>query len=225
MLPIANEKQVTLPSFSQNLSSSNQSSSKLGAFVELKMLNKEDGSFSPDSVWSRVLVKLQPVMPQLLHGSSSFERAIVEHSGNKGLPADSAAADIITCFRQSLSERLDDNIMWDCPGCKKKVAARKTDELWRLPEFLIVSFKRFKSASSDGQYRARKATQFIDFPLSGLNLSEINSGARASAAQGGTPAPESLYDCIAVVNQIGQLRGGHCEKRKRVELRELSRGA
>lgn len=212
MLPVANERFVILPSFSQNLSSSNQPSTRLGAFVDLAMFNKDDGSFSPDSVWSRVHVKLHPVMPQLLHAASSFERAIVEHVGNKGLPDDAAAADIITCFRQSLSERLDDNIMWDCPGCKKNVTARKSDELWRLPEFLIVSFKRFKSASSDGQYRARKATQFIDFPLSGLNLSEINSGARASAAQGGTPAPESLYDCIAVVNQIGQLRGGHCEE-------------
>ena len=52
----------------------------------------------------------------------------------------------------------------------------------------------------------------MTFPLMGLDLAEFNTGARerAAAGGGGGAAASSLYNCIAIVNHVGQLKGGHC---------------
>lgn len=49
----------------------------------------------------------------------------------------------------------------------------------------------------------------------GLDLSEFHTGAAARkaaavAAGGGGAGVSSVYNCIAIVNHEGQLKGGHC---------------
>ena len=205
---------ATLATFLPKVSAANTPTVTLGGpgNAELHIFSKGDILF-PDVAFSKLHINLRPVMSLLDNVAAKFETAPLDTPSALAAAgaASSPIADIVTSFRQYLSEEgLDDDNKWLCPGCKQHVPARKTLELWKLPEFIIASFKRFKT-STFGQYRARKATQLIDFPLTGLNLSEIDAGSRAAAEDLGTPVPENLYDCLAVVNQLGQLRGGHCE--------------
>ena len=136
--------------------------------------------------------------------------AVIADSSSVGEAAASpmhTPSNITTCFQQLFAEDegLDAENMWKCPRCQVPVRATKDMEIWTLPEFLITMFKRFKAGSG---YLPRKASQLVDFPLVGLDLTDFNGEAKAAALPA-VPSP-SLYDAIAVVNHTGQLRGGHC---------------
>ena len=57
----------------------------------------------------------------------------------------------------------------------------------------------------------------MTFPLTDLDLSEFHTGLReraaalaAGAAGVSAEALSSTYNCVAIVNHVGQLKGGHC---------------
>ncbi len=62
--------------------------------------------------------------------------------------------DCIQTFQET--EILDDENKWKCDHCEERVNAERKIELWRLPNFLILSFKRFNQ-------RSRKINQLIQF--------------------------------------------------------------
>ncbi|KAL1129781.1 hypothetical protein AAG570_012725, partial [Ranatra chinensis] len=80
--------------------------------------------------------------------------------------------------------------------CKKHQRATKKFDLWKLPRILIIHLKRF----SYTRYRRDKIDALVEFPLTGLSMSEyvINS-----------EQPPITYDLVGVCNHYGSLGGGH----------------
>jgi len=96
-------------------------------------------------------------------------------------------------------EQLEESEMWYCNECKKHVRAWKQFHLYRTPPILIIHLKRFFFSAST--HRRDKITRKIDFPLEGLDLTDL------VADYGENEQP--IYDCYAVSNHFGGLGGGH----------------
>lgn len=77
---------------------------------------------------------------------------------------------ILECFEHDFSPHpLDKNNLWECGRCKKRVEGVKSMRLWKTPDLLLISLKRFNFS---GQ-RSIKLTPKVHFPLYGLDLSEF----------------------------------------------------
>lgn len=61
------------------------------------------------------------------------------------------------------------NDKWYCSKCKEHVPALKKIEIYSVPEFLIVHFKRF-SHQRNSMFGSRKLNMHIDFPVVGLDM-------------------------------------------------------
>ena len=96
-------------------------------------------------------------------------------------------------------EQLEESEMWYCNQCKKHVRAWKQFHLYRTPPILIIHLKRFFFSAST--HRRDKITTYIDFPLKGLDLTDIVSSYEEDV--------KPIYDCYAVSNHFGGLGGGH----------------
>ena len=113
-------------------------------------------------------------------------------------------------------EKLGEDDLWYCPQCKKHQQAEKKFDLWKAPDVLVVHLKRF----SNNRNLRDKIDVFIDFPLEGLDLSDM-IGERAAAKrlleQGAdleelnlSDGDEPLvYDLFGVDEHMGGLGGGH----------------
>lgn len=101
------------------------------------------------------------------------------------------------CFTEtSKSEILSEDNAWYCSRCKELRRAKKTLEIWTVPDILIIHLKRF---SGHRTFRD-KIEELIDFPVEGLDLS----------GKVGFPEGKDLtYDLFAVDNHFGGLGGGH----------------
>ena len=75
--------------------------------------------------------------------------------------------DCLSCFGQE--ETLAGNDKWYCSKCKEHVPALKKIEIYNVPEFLIVHFKRF-SHQRNSMFGSRKLNMPIDFPVRGLDM-------------------------------------------------------
>lgn len=106
---------------------------------------------------------------------------------------------ILDCIQKFCQkEQLEESEMWYCNKCKKHVKAWKQFHLHRTPPYLIIHLKRFFFASPR---RRDKISDFIDFPLDGLDLTDLVADYDKES--------EPIYDCYAVSNHIGGLGGGH----------------
>lgn len=94
-------------------------------------------------------------------------------------------------------EVLSEADTWYCPRCKEHRRATKKFELWKTPDILVMHLKRFSSS----QYRRDKLDVFVDFPISGLDLTS-----RVVETEEGKT---EIYDLIAVDDHWGGLGGGH----------------
>ena len=92
-------------------------------------------------------------------------------------------------------EILDMHNEWFCPNCKSNVQALKTFQLYKAPKILIFNLIRFKSR---GGIHSQKITEFIDFPIKGLDLDGLS-----------LEKNPGLYDLFAICNHFGELGGGH----------------
>lgn len=94
-------------------------------------------------------------------------------------------------------EVLSENDAWYCPRCKAHRRATKKFELWKLPDILVMHFKRFKSSRA---FRD-KIDCLVDFPL------ELDMSDRVVCPP---ENGESMkYELFAVDNHYGGLGGGH----------------
>ncbi|EKM50435.1 uncharacterized protein PHACADRAFT_129620 [Phanerochaete carnosa HHB-10118-sp] len=113
-------------------------------------------------------------------------------------------------------EQLGEDDLWYCPRCKKHQQATKSFDLWSVPDVLVVHLKRF----SNSRILRDKIDTFVDFPLSGLDLTSM-VGQRKVASRlvekGEDPKELGLddideplvYDLFAVDEHLGGLGGGH----------------
>ncbi|KAH9451501.1 hypothetical protein Pst134EA_025455 [Puccinia striiformis f. sp. tritici] len=80
------------------------------------------------------------------------------------------------CFKDfSKPEKLGEEDKWYCPRCKNHVQATKQMQIWKVPDILVVHFKRFSSARTS-YGRSTKVDNFVDFPIRGLDLSNQVEG-------------------------------------------------
>lgn len=126
------------------------------------------------------------------------------------------------CLREHFSdELLDDENQWTCPTCKVPRRASKKLTITRLPPFLVITLRRFRTE----RQTQRKLHTHVRFPLNGLDMSEFvvpppsPSEAQQILAQYGpeglnppdsAQVPPFIYDAYAVVQHHGQsTRSGH----------------
>ena len=130
----------------------------------------------------------------------------------------SGHGNIYDCLRHyTKEEMLSGDEVWKCPHCKCEREATKQIILTRLPQILVVHFKRFSASKTES---ARKIHTPIDFPIYGLRLDDFvvaktpdvvgreqqDGGLKSELA---TTAPFS-YDCYSVLRHLGNtMNGGH----------------
>ena len=118
---------------------------------------------------------------------------------------------IYTVFSRSPSfhfttERLDDENMLYCSGCKKHVQAMKTVTLWRIPKILVVHLKRFEYR---GTFNRSKIEVLVDFPLDGLDLDSHAPQSSVAEDDFVDDRVPMMYDLFGVVNHYGRMGYGH----------------
>ncbi|CAF0840973.1 unnamed protein product [Rotaria sordida] len=96
-------------------------------------------------------------------------------------------------------EKLED--IWVCQQntCQQATLASKQLQFKSLPHVVIIQLKRFSYTNS---FR-RKLDTFVDYPIDGLDLSELLLSSSSSKKE------NAIYDLIAVSNHIGSIHGGH----------------
>lgn len=127
--------------------------------------------------------------------------------------------DIHDCLRSYCQEEmLSGDEVWKCPYCKCEREATKQIIITRVPQFLVVHFKRFSASKTES---ARKIHTPIHFPLHGLNIEPymVPPGSTVINSQDSTTTgdaidaaitPPYLYDAYAVMRHLGQSgNGGH----------------
>ena len=84
-----------------------------------------------------------------------------------------------------------------CENCKEKQTFTKMLKIERIPEYLVISLKRFKYTT---MFKSKIKCP-IKFPLNGINLKNylIENSQQNS----------KVYDLFAVVDHLGNLSGGH----------------
>lgn len=123
------------------------------------------------------------------------------------------------CLRSYCQEeRLSGDEVWKCPHCKCEREATKQIILTRLPQCLVIHFKRFSASKTES---ARKIHTAIDFPLYNLSMDHYviprpvgasTSTSTANPPLAADPATTSpyTYDAYAVLRHIGSSgNGGH----------------
>lgn len=122
-------------------------------------------------------------------------------------PKEPNSYNLYDCFELfAKPEVLDKENLWYCPKCKDHKQATKKMDIYRVPKYLIIHLKRFKTSRvhSIGSYYfsggSSKITTNIDFPLENLDLSKYALGTSDKAP---------VYDLVGVVNHYGSLSGGH----------------
>lgn len=112
--------------------------------------------------------------------------------------------DLADCLDEfSKEEQLGEEDLWYCPRCKEHRQARKTLQLWRVPDIFAVHLKRFSSSRT---YRD-KLENLVEFPLKDFDLTDrVGDKAWIQNERGGE---KLVYDLFAVDNHYGSLGGGH----------------
>ena len=125
----------------------------------------------------------------------------------------SGRGDIYSCLRSyTQEERLAGDEKWQCPHCKCVREATKQILLTRLPQILVIHFKRFRASKTES---ARKIHTPIDFPLYGFNMDPfvvqrpqpvVSDDSQIDAAV----TPPFSYEAYGVLRHLGNTgNGGH----------------
>jgi len=114
---------------------------------------------------------------------------------NLAIPKTTETMTLDKCLQHySDSDILED---YRCDQCNETGHCTKTENLWKLPKYLIVHLKRFKGSSINcGQ----KINTLVDFPVEDLNLNPYLQGYKKH---------NSRYKLLSISNHIGNTGGGH----------------
>jgi len=92
-------------------------------------------------------------------------------------------------------EKLGVDEVWHCGNCDDFRRAKKKIDLWKLPPFLVLHFKRFRYNG----YHYQKLGKLITFPIMDVDFSPYVV----------RPGAIPKYDLYAAVNHYGSLGRGH----------------
>ena len=126
----------------------------------------------------------------------------------------SGQGNVYDCLRSYCQEEvLSGDEVWKCPYCKCEREATKQILLTRLPQFLVVHFKRFSASKMQS---ARKIHTPIEFPLYGLNMDHFMIPRTTAVADGSDQKIDAAvtspftYDAYGVLRHLGSSgNGGH----------------
>lgn len=94
--------------------------------------------------------------------------------------------DLLDCLKEfTKEERLDRTETFFCEKCQARVECSKKIEIWKMPNILIIHFKRFRY----NKKQRKKIDTYINFPLTNLDLSSFQSV---------EPKEKPIYDLFAV---------------------------
>ncbi|KNC49463.1 CAMK/CAMK1 protein kinase [Thecamonas trahens ATCC 50062] len=125
----------------------------------------------------------------------------VEDGGSSSASVSSSGMDLVRCLELFTGrETLDPSAEWRCEACNVKGYGARELALDRLPRVLVIQLKRFQSHQTPYGFHSTKLEAFIDFPLTGLDLTPF--------VREGAPVP-GVYNLVGVVNHIGVVGGGH----------------
>ncbi|CAI5734295.1 unnamed protein product [Hyaloperonospora brassicae] len=134
----------------------------------------------------------RPDMEQVINHESMCVQA-TEPRLHEGISLDD-------CFQNFVKlETLDQANLWYCSKCKEHRQAHKTMEMWRLPDVLVLSLKRFEYRN---EVLRDKLDVFVDFPLEGLDMSRY-------CLEKSSDKDHLSYDLFAVSNHYGSMGFGH----------------
>ena len=152
--------------------------------------------------------RITEIFSGFLHSSISCPNTECDYSSNKfdpflhlslPIPARSVSGAIITiedCMKEYCKEEiLDDQNLWFCEGCNKKVKGIKKLQLWTAPPVLVIQLKRFS--------RTLKDNRLVKYPMEKFDISSI-----ISPVQSDFPKC-NIYRLQCVINHTGGLHGGH----------------
>lgn len=155
----------------------------------------DDGYVSLSVAWSAsALSDVRTYMPHI---------PVIRNHESVKMDEDDGGGDSINlydCFRNfTKPETLDQANLWYCSSCKEHRQARKTMEIWKLPDVLIVSLKRFEYRN---EILRDKIDMFVDFPLENLYMAPF-------CLQKVADESDLCYDLFAVDNHYGGMGFGH----------------
>jgi ubiquitin carboxyl-terminal hydrolase 4/11 len=137
---------------------------------------------------------------RVLDESDFFPADMTQNDSPDDSKEEKQTVTVLDCIQKYCQkEQLEETEKWYCNKCKDHVRAWKQFHLYRAPPILIVHLKRFHYSAAT--HRRDKISTYIDFPLEGLDLTELVS------RYGEDDKP--VYDCYAVSNHYGGLGGGH----------------
>jgi len=98
----------------------------------------------------------------------------------------------------------EEKLEMKCEKCSNNSMKMKM-EIWRTPDILILSFKRF--TYSNGVIE--KINSFVNFPFLGFDISNFVKSTEANKALLSTLSAQNSYDLYAVVLHSGSVTSGH----------------
>lgn len=170
-----------------------------------------DDDFVSDTEWKRHTHRNMSIIVKLFQGQlqSRLKCMTCGHTSTTynafsslslPLPAQRSAVTLEDCVNEFVkSEGMTGDDSWYCAKCKTKRNATKKLTISKLPDVLIIHFKRFESK---GPWRDKLNTS-IDFPLTGLDMTKY-----LGEASQHNPV-KSIYDVFGIVYHRGSMEGGH----------------
>ena len=110
--------------------------------------------------------------------------------------------DFFEAFRTE--EKLEKENSWYCSNCKKNQEALKKQEIYRVPNILIVQIKRFDCITEniyEGLLKNKKNESLVVFPIEGLDIRKYVVEENSKK--------DSLYNLCAISQHYGSLSSGH----------------
>jgi ubiquitin C-terminal hydrolase len=93
---------------------------------------------------------------------------------------------------------MDENNLWNCNNCSKKVRAIAQPKLFKTPKYLIIHFKRFKHVVQNDNTFIVKLKNLIKYEKV-INVQNLMI----------KETPNTKYELISGINHMGEYNGGH----------------
>lgn len=187
---------------------------------QLRELNEEEefyretlqDSFVSETEWKRHMHRNMSIIVKLFQGQfqSRLRCLTCGHTSTTynafsslslPIPSKKAAVTLEDCVNEFVKpEAMSGDDSWFCTKCKTKRNASKKLTISRLPDVLVIHFKRFESK---GPWRDKLNTN-ISYPLTGLDMTQY----LGPDMQNASPA-KSVYDVFGIVYHRGSMEGGH----------------